>query len=216
MPAFPIPVNILSGNVLQFIARFFYRGQLAENVYWYQVMDGNTPEDAFTNLNHWMNQAQSLYAPLLTNGALFCDATLRVYTSAMVPITPTLFTQALNLPGTGGTSPMPTQVAGIITRRVLLTKNTNRGRVYIPFPDKTASLATETPSGVYLTNLNLLKLALMPIIAPFQSDGMQPWAPGLGSITKGDFNGLVDCQTRAKWATQRRRGDYGTPNVSPS
>lgn len=216
--AYPESVMILQLQILKFEVRTFCRGQLGLNVYWYQVEAGSPPEDAYQALDQWIQDRGSDYAALLTDQALMVDGTLRVYDSTVRnrPLTPTLFSAKQNVQGTAGAEPCPTQVCGLITRRVNTIGKDNRGRLYIPFPDLAFVSNMEPPTAAYIAKLDTLRANALPLNAPYSSFGGNSWDPGLyHSKNTFLFSPLIDTASQKKWATHRSRGDYGTPNVSP-
>jgi hypothetical protein len=119
-------------------------------------------------------------------------------------------------PGTGGTTLQPQQVCGLASFTTALAGRSQRGRYYVPFP-WSGAIATggEGPSAAYITLGNNLAIAL---------GGLNSVGAGANTATvvavvyHSDFlsgDPITNRSFRAKWATQRRRGDYGRQNVSP-
>lgn len=115
--------------------------------------------------------------------------------------------------GTGGADPIPAQVSGIITRFTALAGRKYRGRVYIPFPATVFNATDDTPSAAYVTALDL-----------FADDITGTDEIGAGGNTfqmqscifhRADNTSTptLNWRSNKKWATQRRRGNYGQPNV---
>jgi hypothetical protein len=119
--------------------------------------------------------------------------------------------------GAGGVAgdALPLQCSGLLTFRSPLAGKSNRGRCYIPFPGETQSSNAGEPTAGYLTSLGGLATTLVT-----------PFTAGAG----GNTNTLQLCIYSRKlatkqlvttisvgqhFATQKRRGAYGRPNVIP-
>ncbi len=128
--------------------------------------------------------------------------------------------------GTGGAIGMPRQVSGLVKFNTVDAGRAFRGRLYIPFPAVAAAAADGQPSSAYLVNLAQLT-------AQFQSQNFfdnDPTTP-TGSINvvqvvkhsvpKGGTppppapSPIISWAPAEVFATQRRRGSFGRPNVSP-
>lgn len=121
-------------------------------------------------------------------------------------------------PGDVSSNVLPTQVCGIFTKRTSLAGPKYRGRMYVPFPPESFLDTDGTPTLAYITLLTALATL---------------WTEGPNTFTNIGLDGTVTCDwvlwhreshavtnitgahVRKKWATQRRRGDYGQPNQLP-
>jgi len=118
--------------------------------------------------------------------------------------------------GDNAGDPLPSQVSGLLKITTQLGGRANRGRAYIPFPFEGDNDASGRPQAAYVAALD----GLGTIFAAAR--------PGVGA--GGDTNdftpviyhrhnhtttpiSLIVGSTR--WATQRRRGNYGRPNLPP-
>jgi len=110
---------------------------------------------------------------------------------------------------------LPRQVAGIITLRTGLPGPGGRGRVYVPFPYRTAdSTSTYNPTGAYVAKLQ----ALANLFSGDETvpNGMDPFV--LTNVLKTKKTGqivylpIVSSLARGYWASQRRRGTLGAAN----
>lgn len=187
------------------------RTQIGLNEYYYRVQALSAPEPLFTVLDAWATAAAAVYAPCLTSDSSFIGATMIVYSggirfgSYFSSIAPTV--------GTASPGLLPTQVSGIITRRVDLKGPKGRGRIYIPFPGTVFLDSDEHATPAYLALLSTLASTLMPLTAPYMTLAGNSWDPGLWSASRPpNYSQMIDVRARRRWATQRRRGDYGTPN----
>lgn len=128
--------------------------------------------------------------------------------------------------GTGGSidAVLPKQVCGLITKRTAFATPNFRGRVYIPFPSEEFSTELGTPLPGYVNHLNFLgETIFKPLTVNPVGMGATVLNPQLRRDTtphdpNDSFFGyepIVDFTSQPKWATQRRRGDYGSPNEFP-
>jgi hypothetical protein len=117
-------------------------------------------------------------------------------------------------PGTNGTSLLPTQTRGIWRWIVGRAARGLNCRFYAPFPSSFASLA-ELPTGAYLASLTALRNAMSgPIVAGAGLNTATLFPVNFDTVkgVKDFFNGGASHQ---KWATQRKSGSYGRPNIAP-
>lgn len=119
-------------------------------------------------------------------------------------------------PGTYGPDLLPQQVAGIVSSVTDYGGVKYRGRVYVPFPEETASdSATNKPTLLYVAALDAIgdaiyvpyvladgadTLNLTPVV--FHRDGSPPTT-------------IVGNRARQRWGTQRRRSSSGQTNGAP-
>lgn len=111
--------------------------------------------------------------------------------------------------------PLPRQTCGLISLRTGIAGKRNRGRVYIPFPSEADSNATPAPSATYITRLGTLGGLFTTAVAWGTAPNTNQAVP---VIYHRDNHTVVPLQSflvRSAWATQRRRGDFGRPNLSP-
>lgn len=112
--------------------------------------------------------------------------------------------------------PLPKMVCGIVTINSLQAGRAGRGRMYIPFAGETDNLATNKPQQSYqdgIANIGSEFIGTKTYgTAPDTIDFK--WA--VSSPTRGTVGPDATTRTaRGKWATQRRRGDYGAANEVP-
>lgn len=125
--------------------------------------------------------------------------------------------------GTVGGGLLPLQTRGFWSRRTNTSGRAFRGRVYIPFPaqnDNTGGV----PSGAYQTRLIALANAIEPFagIAVTGGGGAATLVPTIFHRARPGPPPVPASETvitsrlfPIKWATQRRSGSFGRPNVSP-
>lgn len=118
--------------------------------------------------------------------------------------------------GTGGANFLPKQISGILTKRTTLAGRRGRGRVYVPFPYAAANDTDGTPLAAYMTALGTLATAFA---LPNRVVGVGGNTTSLSPVVyqRGPklTNVITSITTNDKWASQRRRGDYGRANIPP-
>lgn len=110
---------------------------------------------------------------------------------------------------------LPKQTAGVITLRTTLAGRSNRGRLYTPFPTEASNDADSTPTAAYLQTLQLLGLLLISSVVVTSGGNSATLDPGIWRRGPKTFTIWSTFLERDKWGTQRRRGDYGRPNLIP-
>jgi len=146
--------------------------------------------------------------------ALLCDRALFYGVGVQLLLPLTAEAKAFTFPtnGTAGDEPMPKQISGLITLRSDFPGRTGRGRAYVPFPSMDdQNTVTNKPSAGYVSRLDSLAALLV---------AEQTITVG-GELNKFQLtdvpgpNLMVQSASRTQWATQRRRGDFGSPNAVP-
>lgn len=115
--------------------------------------------------------------------------------------------------GTGGASPLPGQVTGILTKQTLFAGRGNRGRVYVPFPSEEDNTAANLPSigyqaalANYADNLNnVITIGTAPNTITVEPIVFRRLDPATSKVVE-------NLRVNIAWATQRSRGNYGRPN----
>lgn len=118
--------------------------------------------------------------------------------------------------GTGGANPLPRQVSGLLATRTDFGGRRFRGRMYIPFPSESMNDTPDAqPTQPYKDALAAFAAKLLPGFE--DAVGPDTWRaqPVLIDQTTGGTTDIVTMIVRSRWATQRRRGDFGAKNVSP-
>jgi hypothetical protein len=197
----------------------FMQNQLAVNVVHYQctVVGGNV------TLQQLADAMGAIIGPLYK--ACLCSiATYKGLTLQLLQ-PPVTYTQVVSTVGAGtglpGSDPQPKQVSGLISVKTDFAGRAFRGRLYVPFPPKAVADITGNVDGVtHASYVSLgtqlfqqqtyaaptIPVTLIPVLFHRPPVGGGP-APGPTPI--------VSFGVTYNWATQRRRGDFGRPNVSP-
>lgn len=201
------------GDLLEVVAYSKYVDQLGLNVLHFKVTataGGITLEDLPDKVYaDW----SPYYQALIAAGASFAGIGVR----RLSPGTKTIqhFSTGAAAPGEAAAPPMAGQVTGLITFLTGAAGKSNYGRAYIPFPSSTLmDNGTGKPDDEYVDNLvDLMNLW----------DG---YSATIGGNTIVFEQRIVSAASPAgkvinqwiaqqKWATQRRRGNYGQPNNVP-
>lgn len=118
--------------------------------------------------------------------------------------------------GSDAYPPLPTQVRGLISWHTALAGRAYRGRMYLPTPGGDQITSTSgVPTGV-LTDWGTLATGL---VAPYSTGGTT-WIPGVyhrvpTAVISSIFDQITSATVSDVYATQRRSGAYGRPNVAP-
>lgn len=117
--------------------------------------------------------------------------------------------------GTSGATALPSQVTAVTTLTTDFVGVRYRGRIYWPFPAKGwQSDTTGHPLPAMVTALDSLCTALI---------GTQNIAVGAAAVelepvivhrNDGSTTLVKGFRNKIKWGTQRRRGDFGAPNLA--
>lgn len=118
-------------------------------------------------------------------------------------------------PGSVTGDPLPKQIAGLISLRTINPGVHMRGRVYIPFPGESSNDADSTPTLPYINNLNALAGVFISIITAGTPPNQNTFLMGVFHRGSSLITDIWQTRVNDKWATQRRRGDYGRVNALP-
>jgi hypothetical protein len=153
-----------------------------------------------------------LYKPALAALAEYYGVKIQIIDPLPMPIFAT--STANTGPGTGAGGPVPGQVSGLVSLKTNLSGRANRGRLYIPFPaasfvEAASALPTVAYDTLLLAIANVLKLPFL-VTTGADSATLLPMIWHRASRTKTP---IVMAEESGKFATQRRRGNYGRPNT---
>jgi hypothetical protein len=164
-------------------------------------------------LTNWPAGFGATCRAVIYNGAQFYARGLRKIRP--VPLTLETFSFLEAGAGTAGTDPMPSQVAGVISRKSGFAGRRYRGRVYVPFPSEQDNDAFGRPTANYQSRLAAFA-QLLPGITTINVGGGQIQLQG--TVVSRKFNldtPILTTVARQFWGTQRRRGDFGRTNPPP-
>jgi len=208
-------MNLIAGDVVQ--CRFVHKGPTGEEAfvimnYVIGTITGGTITD-----QDFANQASMFYSTLIvTIMPNSCDYDgVEVSLPTRSPIPATVTSTLGHGAGASGTQVANTQAAALISLYSSLSGQRNRGRSYLPFLTATFIDVTGFPTSGFLTLLQIIAAAF----AAFQG-----FTVGGASAT---FNQVIyhrltklwtyvfNWVAQQKFATQRRRGNYGRNRTPP-
>jgi len=209
------PVNV--GDVFKVTFVTSCDGQLGLNVKQFRVESADVPSaDLQGLLNGICDEIAIRYTNILTNTATFRGAYATPLPN-LVGVAPTISTNSAGA-GTAGGNPLPMQVTGIATLRTTLAGRANRGRIYVPFPptDALENGTEQRPTVAYKNSVQSLAsffVGLNEITSP--DNPAEVWEIRWGLGVGAAFRQFDSAVARQKFATQRRRGNYGRHNEIP-
>lgn len=132
-----------------------------------------------------------------------------------LPLTPEIPYTGTTAVGTVLGDVLPGQVSGILTLRTAFAGKRYRGRFYMGFPGEADNTASGIPSLSYVGRLAALGNKLDNVVTAGGGGNTNTLQPYVRSKKFGLQNAITITQARQRWATQRRRGNYGVPNIAP-
>lgn len=188
--------------------------QLGQNIRHYristEVTGGATYQEIADNIN---TTASPLYRELLSSAATFQGVAVQ----KIQPLPMLLEFMSTGTPGAGLRSgdPLPGQCSGIITLRTSLAGRAFRGRAYVPFPAEMSCDEGSQTTALYFGDLQDLGGFLVTGVTVVGATGTTTLVPGIHRRGTSQIQDLVGFTARNVFATQRRRGSYGRPDVIP-
>lgn len=208
-------VEIVSGDTIRVRVGSYTPSQAAINTLHYQI-HGNEEGSTYADLAGYLD---GLFAPLwkaaMSGGASYYGvSTARIKPT---PVTISFISTANPGAGTFGTEPLPQQVSGIISSYTDYGGPKWRGRIYIPFPDVTASdPVTNTPELLYNERLNAIgEVVYNPIIWDTAEAGEWLLTPVVFHRDGTVDTTIEGYRTKDRWGTQRSRSSSGRTNAPP-
>lgn len=202
------------GDILKVVQYMGSEEQMGLNVRHYRVSAEVTGGASLTEI---ANALKAIFAPLyqvcLSSSAF--HRTVGVQVIRPLPIGNEAFAGAFNDVGLRTGDPLPKQVSGLISLRTALAGRRNRGRVYVPFPAETSNNSSSEPDAVYIEGLGGIGTAHVAPRTVVGATGTTTIVPVIFRRVAGTTQDVVSFRVRLFWATQRRRGDFGKPNVLP-
>lgn len=203
------------GDIHRVVFYFRLAEQVAINV-WHFRLSGIVGAE-LTNqqrADQWHATEGLFYVPLISNNVTVHTASVR----HLFPLPQGLevfSNQAAFGGGTGGTN-MSKQTAGIVTLNTALPGRANRGRKYLPFPGELNNVDPGIPDPGYIASLTAWLNNFVPTTTLIVGGQNETWTPIIFRKTlPASSPTILTGKVRGVWATQRRRGSYGRPNVLP-
>jgi hypothetical protein len=194
----------------------FQGSQIAVNIRHYVVTNVTGVEGTANNLATIIDtQFAPHYKPLINSNASYRGVGVKLILPVQGVESAVVMNSGL---GSGGVDSLPKQCAGLIQLQTVVGGRHGRGRVYIPFPSEQHSDANGAPTAAYGTLLTTLAADFLLLAVYTSGPNTTTWAPcifnrGTGTFIKLNPGGATN--SRTKWASQRRRGDFGKSNVLP-
>jgi len=187
--------------------------QIGINVFHFRVAAiAGTSQTEVQIANFISTQLSTLYKNVLTSAATYRGVGVQV-------IRPVLGLEWFSANGQGvglvAGDPLPKQVTGIISWKTNVAGPRGRGRSYIPFPGEASNDADITPSVAYFNNLAAIATIMLPGFVVIGGINSATLEFVLNHRASSTVDLIITGGPRDRWATQRRRGDYGRTNVSP-
>lgn len=202
-------------DVLAVKVACFSNGQLGLNVHHYEVQarTGFGTTDLFAAV-YFDNLFAPLYKALLGNNASYYGVNVQVVSrvAKLASVTSAFNTGV----GSGVTECLPGQVCGVISKTTALAGRARRGRAYVPFPARQFNdLVLDLPTAGYKLLLDALADAMDNAHVIGGVGSSDTLFPVLFRPATGVRQTIRQCVARRAWGTQRRRGNYGSPNAFP-
>jgi len=191
--------------------------QAAVNTIYYECL---TTDGAFTDQD-FVDYMDSIWGthfpPLLANTAGYSGATAQIMHFPYAEDA-TVFQSASAATGTAGAIGLPRQASAIISWYGTGAGPRNRGRLYIPFPASADDEGNGNPTAGYLARLGTLATNLKSVSSITQGGHTASFRLVIFHRATAPPNWTEDVfryTIKDKWATQKRRGDYGKANSGP-
>lgn len=188
--------------------------QVALNVVHYQVISiAGTSTTVGQFLTDFEAPLAAALKPLLNNATAYMGTTIQlVHPNTDVAVV----SQANAGLGTGAGDLLPRQTAGFIKKRAVTPGRRRSGRIYVPFPSESHSTTEGHPSAAY----QALLLTYGDLITKTFSTGVGANTAIVSGIiyrrtAPANSSEILGISISDRWATQRRRGDFGRPNAMP-
>jgi hypothetical protein len=189
-------------------------GQASVSSFYYLVVTvGGVPATDQDVGDTLATNAGALLRACINNNATFNG----IVTQKIIPppLTVDVFSTANAGAGSGGTPALPKQVTGLVSWYTALAGRAKRGRTYMPFPAVPADLGDGTPTAAYQTAVSTFANAVKGLTAIAIGGRTATLALILYHRQLTTYDVITALLVRNQWATQRRRGAYGRPNISP-
>lgn len=216
--------NLTVGNLLLMRIWCSDAEQASVNNIWYSVAAVGAPAATDFDVATQMNALLApLYKPILSELAAFRGVQVQIHTNtpAYPAVNSVVFDNSLNGPGTGGPTALPRQTCGLGSFSTNFPGRQFRGRVYFPFPGVEADDGTGKPIAGYVAAIQTITDDLSTGVSIVESTRTATLVRALVHV-KAPKSGIRPVPTPVtggsasfKWATQRRRGSFGRPNLSP-
>lgn len=178
------------------------------------VVTGTPTDQRF--VNDFDNAINGSVKSLLVNFATYRGCIARIIYPT-IPSFASVFSTTGAGAGTGTGAPAPRQARGIIRWVTGFSKRGENPRIYLPFPAASFCDNGGQPNAGYLSFLSAFSTAVLSFTTVGSGGNVAAVSPCtiLTSPAIAFNHQIIDSVPHDKWATQRRSGDYGKPNVPP-
>lgn len=114
--------------------------------------------------------------------------------------------------GTDATDRLPKQVSGLLTKNTAFGGPRYRGRLYMPFPSEGFNDVDGRPNGAYTGRLQTWGTQYFQGMTVTSGADTSSLVPIIYHRDTNTWDVVTSVLVRGRWATQRRRGDFGRPN----
>lgn len=209
---------ILAGNVISFRNWFTQAEQAAVcTTHWLCVSTSGTPTTLQQICDAWDTAVQALWKTLIDSESIYNGTQAYV---DQVPLPQFAATTSSAGAGDGAALAVPRQATGLLGWTTSFAGPQFRGRLYLPFPGVDEDASGGIPTNLYRAHGNALGAAIVAFTTVTVGGGTLAGYPCI--LHRKNKAGTIPPPTqitlgttRAKFATQKRRGSYGRPNVSP-
>jgi len=206
--------QLAAGDLLRCRAWCSDTGQASVNTFYYNVdsVIGSSISDLeFAAI--FSSAVAPRYKNLIVNGVIFNGVQVQVIQPGPLQIAAD-YTGDTGV-GTAGAPGLPRQATGLIDWQTQTAGPGYRGRTFVPFPDVTHNTNEGVPTASYSTLINALANSVFTMtLAQVGADGV--------NCTLVIFSRVHNARTpvtaffgRGVWATIKKRGSLGRPNLSP-
>ena len=157
---------------------------------------------------------QATLIALMTNAARYWGVGAQKVQPA--PVGNEFFNGNRNVAGTAGAGIEAKQVAGYFNLKTAFAGRSQIGKKYIPFVDSNdTDINTGAPTAGFMVRLGAHAAQYSNAVTfPSGADSLT-FTPVVYHRTGGTADSIVTATAKQKWATQRRRGDFGRKNPPP-
>jgi hypothetical protein len=190
------------------------QAQIGLNGYFFQVTTiGAAPATDLDVCTYFSTTFSGVYIPILPGSASYYGAMVRILNRVPKPA----FVATNNGAGIGTVAgaALPKQTCGLITKRTPIAGRHGRGRTYVPFPASLDDTGAGGPGGGYITRVTALASAIIVPVTVTAGGRSCSLIPVLWDRKAAVPFAITAFTVSARWATQRRRGDFGRPNIPP-
>lgn len=202
---------------------FAYQGtQEAVNTTYFQVTNigAGGPVTEAELVAELQSLMSTLYVPAMCSNAQYVGTDIQNVTGG-APFPLQIAGPAINENGTAAPPALPAQVSGVVGLVTALTGPAHRGRLYIPFPSSVAVAAVPTPSPTAAYEALLAAIAdqitgTVVVVVGAVNVTLEYQLGRWGHLSRTyTFQPTIGLRSTGKFGTQKRRGNYGRPNVTP-